>query len=72
MKLNKLLIGILAITAISGCGFTGELTKADGTRVEWKSNRPCVIKEGGFEADGRGEPLLKIGLPDMNANKIGG
>ena len=64
-------IGILIILiSFTGCGFRGTLRK-DGKIITWETNRPCTIKQGDFEADGRNQPLLDIKMPDVVGGKIG-
>lgn len=61
-------IGLILLLLLTGCSFRGEVTKTDDG-YEWKANRPCHIKMGDFEADGKGEPFFNFEVP---VGKLGG
>ncbi|MBU2249901.1 MAG: hypothetical protein KKD77_24360 [Gammaproteobacteria bacterium] len=58
---------LLLIPMISGCGFHGWYVEKENG-IYWNASRPCSIKKGDIEIDGKGDPLLKFDIP---LNKIG-
>lgn len=61
---------IILCLLLQGCAFYGDMTLPDGKKIKWNASKPCIIKKGDIEIDGKGEPLIKLGLPDISAAKL--
>ena len=52
---------LIFLSTCLGCGFTGELKRTEDG-FNWKANRPCIIKDGDIEVDGKGQKIFELNL----------
>ena len=67
----RVLLILLLIPLLSGCGFYGTCRKVEEGEYEWNASAPCSIKHpDGFTVDGKQEPWIKIRTPDFPLTKV--